>query len=58
MPGIEVKEGHEEVETNSGTGRNDKVSEDVVAKDEGGVWAFELRDDYVQRGEGSIGHDD
>ena len=30
MPRVEVEEGHEEVETDCGSARNDEVGEDVV----------------------------
>ena len=58
MPGVEVEEGHEEVNADRGAGRDDEVGEDVVAEDERGEGVFELNDYNVDRGKGSIGHDD
>ncbi len=58
MPGVEVEEGHEEVEANCGTGRNDEISEDVVADNQGRGWALELGDHDVEGCEGGVRHDD
>ena len=58
VPGVEVEEGHEEVEADGGAGRDDEVGEDVVADHQGSGGVFELRDDDVEGGEGGVGHDD
>lgn len=58
MPGIEVEEGHQEVETDCGGSGDDEVSEDVVAEFEGGVAASKLGYDYVEGCEGGVGHYD
>ena len=58
MPGVEVEEGHEEVEADGGGGGDDEVGEDVVAEFEGGVGGSELGDDDVEGGEGGVGHYD
>ena len=57
VPGVEVEEGHEEVEADGGGGGDDQVGEDVVAELEGGVRVAELGDDDVEGGEGGVGHD-
>lgn len=56
MPWVEVKEGHQEVETNCGAGANDQVCEDVVAEVEGGVFRFKLGDDDIDGGEDCVCH--
>ena len=58
MPGVEVEEGHEEVEADGGAGGDDEVGEDVVAQVEGDGGGFELGDDDVDRGEDGVDHDD
>lgn len=58
VPGVEVEEGHEEVEADGGSGGDDEVGEDVVAEFEGGVGGSELGDDDVEGGEGGVGHYD
>lgn len=56
VPGIEVEEGHEEVEADGGGGGDDEVGEEVVAQFQGGGGEAELQDDDVQGGEGGVGH--
>ena len=58
VPGVEVQEGHEEVEADGGGGADDQVGEDVVAEDDDGEGVFELRDDDVERAEEGVRHDD
>lgn len=58
MPGVEVEEGHEEVDADGGAGGDDKVGEDVITEVEGRERRFELRDDYVKGGKCVVGHDD
>lgn len=58
VPGIEVEEGHEEVDADGGAGGDDEVGEDVVANDEGRERGFELDDDYVEGGKCIVDHDD
>ena len=58
MPGVEVKEGHEEVEANGGGGGDDEVGEDVVADGEGGFGGAKLDNDNVEGTKGGVGHDD
>lgn len=57
VPGVEVEEGHEEVEADGGGGGDDQVGEEVVAQLERGGGRFELDNDNVQGGEGGVGHD-
>ena len=58
MPGVEVEEGHEEVEADGGGCGDDEVREDVVSEGEGCFAAFELGDDNVESCEGGVGHND
>lgn len=58
VPGIEVEEGHEEVEADGCRGGDDEVREDVVAELLLGFGVAELHDDDVDGGEGGVGHDD
>lgn len=58
MPGVEVEEGHQEVEADGGGGGDDQVGEHVVAEREAGAWVAELGDDDVEGGEGGVGHYD
>lgn len=58
VPGVEVEEGHEEVEADGGGGGDDQVGEHVVAEREAGVRVAELADDDVEGREGGVGHDD
>lgn len=58
VPGIEVEEGHEEVEADGGAGGDDQVREEVVAQLEGGAGRAQLEDDDVESREGGVGHDD
>ena len=58
VPGVEVQEGHEEVEADGGGGTDDQVCEDVVAEHEGREGVFELRDDDIERAEEGVRHDD
>lgn len=66
VPGVEVEEGHEEIEADGGEGADDEVGEDVVAEGVGGgvggdgleAVVFELEDDDEEGGEGGVGHDD
>lgn len=58
VPGVEVEEGHEEVEADGGGRGDDEVGEDVVAEFEGGVRGSELADDDVESREGGVGHHD
>ena len=58
MPGVEVQEGHEEVEAERGAGGDDQVREDVVAEREARAGVLELADDDVEGREGRVGHDD
>lgn len=57
MPGVEVEEGHEEVEADGGGGGDDEVGEEVVAEFEVCGRGFELQDHDVQGSEGGVGHD-
>lgn len=56
MPGIEVEEGHQEVQANGRRSRDDEIREDVVAKLEGSVGSLELRDDNVECCKGGVCH--
>ena len=58
VPGVEVEEGHKEVEPDRGNGGHDQVGEDVVAEDVSRERVFELRDDDVEGAEEGVGHDD
>lgn len=58
VPGVEVEEGHEEVETQRGACRDDEVGEDVVAKREACGGVFDLADYDVEGCEGRVGHYD
>lgn len=58
MPRIQVHEGHEEVETNRRPHRDNKVGEDISPYCLWCFWIFELDDDDVEGGEGSVRHDD
>jgi len=57
VPGVEVEEGHEEVDAYGGTSGDDKVGEDVVAEVEALGMGFKLADYDVDAGEGVVGHD-
>lgn len=58
MPGVEVEEGHEEVEAHGGGGGDDEIGEEVVAEFEVRRGGFELEDYYVEGREGGVGHYD
>jgi hypothetical protein len=58
VPGVEVHEGHEEVEADGCGRRDDEVCEDVVAEFFFGAGVFELDDDDPEGGKGCVGHDD
>ena len=58
MPGVEVKEGHDEVETDGGGRGDDEVGEEVVAEFKVCRGRFELDDYDVQGCEGGVGHYD
>lgn len=60
MPGVEIEEGHEEVQADGRGGGDDEIGEDVVADGDGsfiiaGVRG-ELEDDDVEGAEGGVGH--
>ena len=57
MPGIEVEEGHEEVEADRGESGDDHVGEEVVSEIEL-VVSSELHRDDPERAEERVGHDD
>ena len=57
MPGVEVEEGHEEVDADGGTRGDDEIGEDVVAEVEALGVVSELPDDDVDAGEGVVSHD-
>jgi len=57
VPGVEVEEGHEEVQAQGGARGDDQVREDVVAEREARAGVLELRDDDVEGREGRVGHD-
>lgn len=56
VPGVEVEEGHEEVEADGGGGGDDEVGEEVVAQFDVCGRLAELEDDDVEGGEGGVGH--
>lgn len=58
MPGVEVEEGHDEVEADGGGGGDDEVGEEVVAEFEACRWRFELEDYDVEGREGGVRHYD
>ena len=58
MPGIEVEEGHQEVQSHGRAGGDDEIGEDVVAQLERDGGSFELRNDDVDGGEDCVCHDD
>ena len=58
VPGVEVQEGHEEVEADGGGSADDQVGENVIAEDEDSEGVFELRDNDVERAEEGVRHDD
>ena len=57
VPGVEIEEGHEEVEADGGGGGDDEVGEDIVAHDECSEGVFELGDDDVHGAEEGVAHD-
>lgn len=59
VPGVEVEEGHDEVEADGGEGRDDEVREDVLAEvDIRVVLLLELPHDDEDCGKGRVDHDD
>ena len=58
VPGIEIEEGHEEVESYGGGGGYDHVCENVVAELEGFGVVRELTDDDKECGKCGVRHDD
>ena len=59
VPGVEVDEGHEEVQADGGAGRDDQVREHVVAERElRVVLLVDLPDHDVHRREHGVHHDD
>ena len=56
VPGVQVQEGHEEVEADGRARGHDQVGEDVIADVQGAQGGLELRDDDVEGGEGGVGH--
>ncbi len=56
MPGIEVEEGHEEVEADGGENGDNEVGEDVVAERDLFI-VVEFAVDDVDSAEGVVGHD-
>lgn len=58
MPGVEVEEGHDEVEADGGGGGDDKIGEEVAAEFEVCCGGFKLEDDNVKGCEGGVGHND
>jgi len=57
VPGVEVEEGHEEVEADGGGGGDEEVGECVVAELELRVLGCELLDDDPEGGEDGVHHD-
>lgn len=58
VPGVEIEEGHEEVETDGGSSGYDEVGEKIIAEFKAGGGCFQLEDYDVQGREGGVGHDD
>lgn len=58
MPGVQVQEGHQEVEADGCGGGDDQVGEDIVAECFLGFGVFQLDHDDVDGGECGVGHDD
>lgn len=57
VPRVEVEEGHEEVNTDRGSGRDNEVGENIVTEAEICVFVFQLTNHDVDAGEGVVCHD-
>ena len=56
VPRIEIKEGHEEIDSDCRPSGDDEVGEDVVAKMKGGFWVSELDNNNVDGRKDRIRH--
>ncbi len=58
VPWIKIEEGHEEVDTHCGAGRDDEIGEDIIAEMERRRWALELYYHDVDGCKDRVRHDD